>query len=179
MEDFNDIESERLLIRILKLQDKEEFFCYRCLPEVFRYQGWRPLTIAEAEKFIIKNGEKLPGTPNTWLQLAICLKDGRLIGDIGVHFLEDGFQVEIGYTLSPTHQGNGYAYEAVKAVINYLFMILLKHRVVASVDPDNQKSSRLLEKLNFRKEAHFLKSFYNDGKWTDDCVYAILKEEWQ
>jgi RimJ/RimL family protein N-acetyltransferase len=30
-----------------------------------------------------------------------------------------------------------------------------------------------------RKEAHFVKSVMIDGKWCDDCIYAILSEEWE
>jgi len=51
------------------------------------------------------------------------MKDGQLIGDIGVRFLDDS-QVELGYTLSPEYQGKGYAAEAVNAVIDYLFTVL-------------------------------------------------------
>ncbi len=55
---------------------------------------------------------------------------------------------------------------------------LKKHRVTASVDPNNGSSIRLLEKLGFRKEAHFIKSFYMNDQWYDDCIYSILEEEW-
>ena len=119
-----------------------------------------------------------PNTDNTWLQLAVCLKEGQLIGDVGIHFLEDE-QMEIGYTLSPDYQGRGYAIEAVQAVVEYLFSALKKHRVTASVDPDNGPSIKLLEKMGFRKEAHFIKSFRMNGQWFDDYVYAMLEEEWQ
>jgi RimJ/RimL family protein N-acetyltransferase len=111
--------------------------------------------------------------------LAVCLKAGQLIGDIRIYFLDGDFQVEIGYTISLDYQGNGYAVEAVKAVIEYLFSDLMKHRVTASVDPDNKKSIRLLEKIGFRKEAHFIKSFRMYDIWYDDCVYAILTDEWK
>jgi RimJ/RimL family protein N-acetyltransferase len=175
---FTAIKTDRLLIRILNMQDKDDFFAYRSMPEVYQYQGWRPVANTEAEDFINKNISICPNTPNTWLQLAICLKGGTLIGDIGVHFLEDGFQAEIGYTLSPAYQGNGYAIEAVKGVMGYLFIGLLKHRVIASIDPDNTRSAALLERLGFQKEAHFRKSCRIEGKWLDDCIYAMLEEDW-
>jgi RimJ/RimL family protein N-acetyltransferase len=115
-------------------------------------------------------------TPNTWLQLAICLKEGKMIGDIGIHFMEDGYQIEIGYTLSPEHQGNGYALEAVKAIIKYAFTELKKHRIIASVDPDNIQSVKILERIGFKKEAHFIKSFRMNDQWYDDCIYAMLED---
>lgn len=87
-------------------------------------------------------------------------------------------QVEIGYTLSLEYQGNGYATESVINVINYLFNNLKKHRITASVDPENVRSAVLLERIGMRKEAHFKKSFWFNNEWVDDVVYAILKEEW-
>ena len=171
------IQTDRLLIRAIEMKDKEDFFHYRSMPQVYKYQTWKPRQIREIEEFIRKNAGVCPNTVNAWLQLAICLKEGRMIGDIGIHFTED-HQIEIGYTLSPEHQGNGYAFEAVKVVINYAFLEWKKHRITASVDPENTQSIKLLEKLGFRKEAHFVKSFLMDGQWCDDYVYAMLEEDW-
>lgn len=179
MNKFYFIETDRLLIRILEMKDKNDFFKYRSMPEIYQYQAWRPKDIDEVEAFINKNISVCPNTRNTWLQLAVCLREGQLIGDIGIHFTEDDYQLEIGYTVSPEYQGNGYAVEAVKAVINYAFTKLKEHRITASVDPDNLKSIKLLDKIGFRKEAHFIKSFRIDNQWYDDCVYAILAEEWK
>ena len=100
-----------------------------------------------------------------------------LIGDIGLHFLPDIAQVEIGYALDPLFQGKGYAEEAVRGVLRYLFKELKKHRVIASVDPDNERSIHLLLKLGMRKEAHFKKSYLIGDEYYDDCIYALLDEE--
>jgi RimJ/RimL family protein N-acetyltransferase len=175
---FKCIETDRLRIRILDFKDKETLFAYRIMPEVFAYQSWNPPRMDEVETFIRQNLATPPNTINTWLQLAICLRTGPMIGDIGIHFLEDDAQVEIGYTLSPDYQGRGYAFEAVKAVVNYLFLNLKKHRITASVDPENQKSISLLKKLGFRQEGHFKKSILIRGEWCDDVIYAMLEEEW-
>lgn len=179
MNNFITIKTDRLLLRKLEKSDREDFFTYRSLPEVYEYQSFMPKDVAEVDDFIRAN-HRNPNMPNTWFQLAIIKKDGDvLIGDIGIHFLEDDAQVEVGYTLVPSFQGKGYAIEALKAVINYLFFDLKKHRISASVDPNNIKSVRLLEKLGMRKEAHFIKSYRMGDMWLDDCVYAILKEEWK
>ncbi|NPV69255.1 MAG: GNAT family N-acetyltransferase [Firmicutes bacterium] len=54
---------------------------------------------------------------------------GTLIGDCGIRFpAGDDSQVEIGFTIAPAHQGHGYATEAVRAVLRYLFTTLRKHR---------------------------------------------------
>jgi len=178
MHEFNSIHTERLLIRKMEITDKEDLFLYRSLPEVYLYQSWRPSHVDEAIAFITRNAGVALQTPGSWMQFAICLHDGKLIGDIGIRFLEDPAQVEVGYTLSPDYQGKGYAFEALKAMIDYIFQSLNMHRITASVDPDNKRSIRLLDKIGFRKEAHFVKSYWNDGKWSDDCIFAVLREEW-
>ena len=179
MNNFMTITTDRLLLRKLEINDRDDFFTYRSLPEVYEYQSFMPKNVAQVDDFI-RDIQSDPNIPNTWFQLAIIKRDGDvLIGDIGIHFLEDNAQVEVGYTLAPSYQGKGYAIESLKAVINYLFFDLKKHRVSASVDPNNIKSIRLLEKLGMRKEAHFIKSYRMGDVWLDDCVYAMLKEEWK
>jgi RimJ/RimL family protein N-acetyltransferase len=177
MSPFEIINTDRLSIKTLGLQDKEIFLAYRGNPTVYQFQSWNPPSLQEVENFIHQNLKVIPNTPNTWLQLGIYLQNGPLIGDIGIHFLEDA-QVEIGYTLAPEHQGQGYAFEAVKAIIDYLFSTLKKHRITASVDPENQKSINLLKKLGFRQEGYFKKSILIRGEWCDDVIYALLNEEW-
>ena len=178
MNTWKVIETERLFLKILELKDKEVFLAYRGNPEVFQFQSWDPPNLQEVESFIRQNLTVAPNTPDTWLQVGIYLHNGQLIGDIGLHFLEDNAQMEIGYTLAPEHQGQGYAFEAVKAILDYLFGHLEKHRVIGSVDPENIRSIKLLEKLGFRREGHFIKSVLIRGEWCDDVIYAMLKEEW-
>ncbi len=59
-----------------------------------------------------------------------------------------------------------------------MFKNLNKHRIIGSIDPRNNRSIGLLERLGFRREAHFKQSLLIDGKWVDDIIYAILKREW-
>ena len=170
------IQTDRLRLRPLTLADAEAFFRYRARPEVCRYQSFQPKSLAEIETFLRQNERADPNAPGTWYQLAVCLDDGTLIGDIGLHTL-DAWQLELGYTLAPEHQHNGYATEAVTAVVREAFSSWNTHRICASVDPENEASIRLLERIGFRKEAHFRKSFRQNGEWFDDCVYALLRED--
>ena len=171
------LQTERLLLRPLSLADADAFFRYRSLPEVCRFQSFQPKTLSEIEAFLRENESTPPNSSGTWRQLAICLRDGMQIGDVGLHTL-DGWQLELGYTLAPEHQGKGYATAAVAAVLRQAFAVWNKHRVTASVDPENHASIRLLERLGFRLEAHFRKSYRMNKAWGDDCVYAMLREDW-
>jgi RimJ/RimL family protein N-acetyltransferase len=131
--------------------------------------------------FISRNSNKI-NIPGTWFQFVIIEHDSDiLIGDIGIHFLEsdsENKQAEIGYTLDRNSRGKGYATEALTEIINYLIKDLNKHRIIASIDPTNNDSIRLIERLGFRKEGHFKKSLFFHGEWVDDLIYAILAEEW-
>lgn len=179
LNEFN-FSTERLILRGIKLSDAKSMFQYRSDPQIYQFQNWKPLTLQDVEDFICTKISKEANIPNTWYQLGIFTKEfNDLIGDIGIHFIEsDNLQVEIGYTLSMEYQGRGYATEAVAAVINSMFNIFNKHRIIASVDPKNIKSIALLERIGMRKEAHFRKSIWFNEEWTDDIVYAILEEEW-
>lgn len=173
------LQTPRLILRPLIPADAEAFFAYRSLPEVALYQGWQPMNLEEANEFIVKNTSTPAFTPDTWVQLAVCLASGELIGDVGVHFYYDGQQVEFGYTLSPAFQGFGYAREAIKYLLDFFLLSREMHRAFASVDPDNARSIRLLESLGFRKEAHHISSYLASDGWHDDAAYALLAEEWQ
>ncbi|MDF1546995.1 MAG: GNAT family protein [Bacteroidales bacterium] len=175
-----EIITSRLLLRPLVLTDADAFFGYRSNAEVNKYQGWIPKTIADAHEFIKHRIAPAIDIKDTWFQFAIINKEtGVLIGDVGLHFLAgDDFQAEVGCTINQYYQGKGYATEALKECINYLFNELDKRRVIASIDPRNIQSVKLIERLGFRKEAYFKESLLINGEWCDDVVYAILKHEW-
>lgn len=175
-----NILTERLALRCITPLDAKAIFDYRSNPQISKFQTWKPKELKDVYEFICEKISKVPNIPDTWYQLGIIIKKtDEFIGDIGIHFCnEDNVQVEIGYTLSEKYQGKGFATEAIKAVIDYLFSVLNKHRITASADPRNIKSVALLERIGMRKEAHFKKSFWFNNEWTDDVIYAILKEEW-
>jgi RimJ/RimL family protein N-acetyltransferase len=174
-----DITTARLTLTPLSAADAEALFAYRSLPEVARYQGWQPRTMADAQEFIAVVASNELDTPGTWFQYGIRARGtSELIGDLGVHFLEDGQQVELGFTLAPASQGRGFGTEAVTGVIDFVFGQLGKHRVTASVDPRNEPSLRLLRRVGMRQEAHFRQSLLFKGEWADDVVFAVLRPEW-
>jgi len=174
------IQSERLIMRPIKAEDAEAMFGYRSNATINQFQGWIPETIADVREFIQDKICTVIDQPDSWFQLAIIRKDnGELIGDIGIHFLEsESLQVEIGFTLDCNQHGNGFATEALTEILNFLFRKLNKHRVIASIDPRNEKSIRVVEWIGMLKEAHFRKSLWIKNEWVDDLVYAILKEDW-
>lgn len=173
------LQSERLTLRRLQPDDAAAIVAYRSLPEVARYQSWEAFTLREAEALIAEQQQVLPSTPGTWLQLAFVPRDGEtLVGDCGVHFLEAD-QAEIGFTLSPTHQGRGLATEAIACVLDWLFGSLRKHRVIGMTDVRNQPAAKLFRRLGFREEGKLIEHAQYKGEWVSEHLFAMLKREWE
>ncbi len=178
---FTPINTKRLTLRRLVPEDAQSVFSYRSDPNVAQFQNWKPKTLSETKIFLEQLAQVKPDTAGTWLQLAIENRaDKTLIGDCGIGFQEgDSFQAELGMTLSSTRQGEGYAAEALQAVIRYLFETLGKHRLFASIDPRNKSAEKLMNRVGFRLEAHFHQSLLIDGEWVDDMIFAMLASEWK
>jgi len=176
-----DILTDRLRINALSPGDAPTLFNYRSHSEVARFQSWRPGSVDEARAFIARNASTPFHQNDSWYQLAVRSADtDELLGDLGVHFLgDDGHQVEIGFTIAPPHQRQGLGTLAVAALLDYLFTVLNKHRVFASVDPRNEASLALLRSVGMRPEAHFRQSLFWKGEWVDDVVFGLLRSEWK
>ena len=176
-----ELVTERLVLRALRAADAEAMYAYRSDPEIIRYQGWDPETLADVREFIADNAHYDAYAPGSWRQFAITLRaTGQLLGDCGVHVPQDKpEQAEFGITLATAFQRRGYASEALRALLRLVFDTLGKHRAFASVDPRNAASIALFERAGFRKEAHHVESLWLMGEWVDDVIFAMLAREWR
>jgi RimJ/RimL family protein N-acetyltransferase len=103
-------------------------------------------------------------------------KDGTKIGYI-FHFPSLD-HTEIGYAIIPTERRKGYCTEAVRILIDYLFLSKPIVRVHADAETVNIASQKVLEGAGFTKEGLLRKYYYRDGEWRDSFLYSILREEW-
>ena len=133
----------------LKLEDAQTVFIYRSNDAVSRYQSFHPKALEDVIRFINDNTKNID-IDNSWFQLGIYLHSGELIGDFGIHFInkQDGI-CEIGYTIKPESQRKGYGKEAALGVVNYLFVKMNKNKIIASIDPRNEPSKKMLESMGF------------------------------
>jgi RimJ/RimL family protein N-acetyltransferase len=175
------IVTDRLRIDDLVPEDAPVLFGYRSDPAVGRFQSWSPASVDETRAFIVRNASGAFGESGAWYQLGIRSAATReLVGDLGVRFLaQDDPQVEIGFTIAPAHQRQGFGKSAVTALLDYLFTVAARRRVFASVDPRNEASMALLRNVGMRQEAHFRQSLLWRGEWVDDVVFARLRSEWR
>ena len=171
------VRTERLTLRRFRPDDAEAFAAYRSDPEVARFQSWdAPLPLAEAQQ---KVSEFAQGDPEAagWFQYAVDL-DGVLIGDLGLNRHENLMQAELGFTLAPAYQGQGYASEAVRGLLHHLFVERELHRVSAECDVRNTASARLLERVGFTREGLRLSNTWFKGEWTDDVLFGLLRDDY-
>ncbi len=171
-------QTERIICREFHRDYLQQFADYRALPEVARFQSWDGYCYQDALDLFRKMSEVTFATVEHWFQLALHTLDSQtMIGDLAVHFI-DGKQMEIGFTLAPVFQGQGYAREAVSGILDFLFEELSAHRVIAITDTENVPAWTLLENLGFRQEGHFVENIYFKGSWGSEFQYAILADEW-
>ena len=167
-------ESERLILRRYKKDDMMDLFEYLSDKEVVKYEPYKPLSFDETK-------ENLEWRIGTDEMIAVELKNmHKMIGNVYMG-KRDFEALEIGYVFNQNYWGNGYAAESCKALIQQAFSNGV-HRIYAECDPDNKNSWKLLEALEFQREAHFRKNVYfwrdETGKeiWKDTYVYAKLND---
>jgi RimJ/RimL family protein N-acetyltransferase len=172
--------TERLTIRPLARNDITEFTRYRNLPDVARYQDWTLPYTRDLAHALVDDAQQLGvPTPGQWLQLAVTDADDRLLGDVAVWLDEAALLAMIGYTFAPANQGRGYAVEAVRAVVDWLFTVRKVHRVAATIDPENVASARVLERNGFRYIGTARSAALVRNVWSDDARFEILADEWR
>ena len=91
--------------------------------------------------------------PDQWEWYAIWmieLKNGTHIGELCFKGLDSAGIAELGYGISEEYQNNGYATEAVKAVLEWALNNPGVTAVEAETDPENAASKRVLEKCGFK-----------------------------
>ena len=164
----------------MKIDDLHDFHAYRSNPMVTKYQGFDVMAENECLSFVNEQKDKLFGKPGEWVQYTIAMQHSdKCIGDCAIKLQEaDPRIAEIGITISHLKQKQGYAREAMHAILSFLFDTQSIHRVVETVDAENIASIRLLDSLKFRQEGHFIENIFFKGKWGSEFQYAMLKREW-
>ena len=174
--EFEPIRTERLLMRVMTLDDVDDVHAYQSLPEVCRYLLYEPRTRERvAEKITEWSTMGRLAQVGDDLELALELLDepskGRVIGHSYFKLTStDDLSGEIGWSLHPDFEGQGYASESARAMLEYAFGTLGLHRVTAELDPRNTASIALCKRLGMREEAYFREHMWFKGEWGDTGV---------
>jgi RimJ/RimL family protein N-acetyltransferase len=173
-------ETARLRVRRFGPDDVRPFVAYRADPDVARYQSWGDYTEDQGAALIESMQDAEPGAPGEWFQLALeDRSSGVLVGDLALKVDADETRVaEVGFTLAPEHQGKGYGTEALEAMLDWAFETFGLHRIYAVTDALNVPAATMLERVGFRREAHFHDNVWFKGAWGSELLFAILEREW-
>lgn len=178
---FTVLETERLVLREITLDDAPAMFTIMSDPRVTRYFGSPPMT-APDEGVQRVQGITRAFAEQEGVRWAITWRaDGSFLGSCGFwRLIRPHFRAEIGYELAPAWWGRGVMTEALAAVMGFGFERLGLHSVEAQIAPENTGSRRVLEKLGFVQEGYFRENYYeaHEGRFTDTAVFSLLRSDW-
>lgn len=169
-----EVITDRLILRVFRETDYDDLYEFLSQLREDEFEGYPGITYENGREHLANR----LGNPEFW---AMELRDtGKVIGNIYMGN-RDFESKEVGYIVNRDYQRQGYATEALGAVITHAFAQKI-HRIFAECDPHNERSWRLLEKVGLIREAHFRKNIYfhsdKEGNpvWKDTYVYACLHE---
>ncbi len=177
------VRTSRLTIRPPRADDYEATWRYRRLEAVTSWITAHLATLDEHAEWF--------SDPDSLAKSLVVELDGDIIGDLMLK-VQDGWsqaevaetahdvQADLGWCFDPSFQGQGYATEAVRAVLRICFEDLGLRRVTADCFAANEPSWRLMERLGMRREVHAVReSLHRSGEWMDSYGYALLADEWR
>lgn len=172
------IESSRLLVRPVEASDLPALLEVNSSEEVtalLPYGTWT--SMADAEAWF----SRMQGIQATGLAVQLVVTDKQTARAIGTcllfRFEEGSARAELGYVLGRPHWGKGLMREALEAVIDSAFGAMRLRRLEAEVDPRNQSSSRLLQRLGFVREGLLRQRWIAKGETRDVEVYGLLSDD--
>ena len=174
------LETERLLLRPIRVSDSPDMFAYAQDPEVTRYLLWRPHPdISHTREYLeYLAGRYRLGMHHEWAM--IYKENNRMIGTCGFAHIDCPHNVgEIGYVLNPEYRGRGLVPEAADRVLRFGFSVLGLHRIEARFIEGNQASCRVMEKLGMRYEGIRREAMLIKGMYRNIGTYAILAQEFR
>jgi ribosomal-protein-alanine N-acetyltransferase len=184
MDDFDEIivvpevETERLILRNMTSVNVDFILGHFSRNEINRYSSSDNITtLKEAQEYYEKY---FAPTRSTRFRLGLELKEtSELIGTIGLHkWSKKDLCAELGYDLSQKYWGQGLMNEALEPIIRFGFERMKLNRIEATTNAENKRSIKLLEKNGFTREGVMRKKYYYKGKFQDDVMYSLLKDEW-
>ena len=172
------LEGKRIYLRPLDLSDLGTLQIYANDPEVRHYlSNVLPVSKTDEENWIKKVTEKNPND----VVLGVVIKKGhKLLGCMGLHKIDYvSGTATTGSMLGAKEEWNkGYAQEAKMLLLEYAFQTLNLRKVCSGAFAENKGSIKHNLNCGYQIEGKRKKQFYRDGKYHDDILLAVYKEDW-
>lgn len=142
-------ETPRLLLREFTLDDAVPFLRLCADPDIIRYtrDPGAVKTLDDARACLLARPIADYAKHGYGRWACVLKSSGEVIGFVGLKYLDDLREVDLGYRLFPEHWGQGFATEASRPTLEYGFARLKLPRILGLVDPENVASVRVLQKL--------------------------------
>lgn len=173
------LEGERVRLRWMTRDDAPALFEVFSDPEVTRYWSSPPLSdLAGAIQLVADVHELFE--QRRLFEWGIALREGGpLLGACTLLQLDSLHRrAELGFAIGRAAWGRGIARDAVERLIEFAFVELGLERLEADVDPDNERSLRLLERQGFRREGLLRERWRTFGEPRDAVFLGLLRREW-
>lgn len=170
--------TERLLLRKMEAADANELFQIWSDPLVTEFMNIENFTSKVQALEMIQLFDQLHQDQAAIRYSIIELDTGELIGSCGFNFVDhEHAKAEVAYDISQKHWRRGFAVEAVSALVQHGFLEMQLNRIEAKVDPNNEPSIRLLERLNFHYEGTLRETEIINDVFFDLTMYSRLKSD--
>jgi len=171
---------EKIILRPTRDEDYETLRRHRSDAELYRYI--RPPESEEQTRKVHRD-LCLPWNfvEHRWNGLMICEKSNpdRAIGEVVFNVCNAYMRhIELGYLVEQGFSGKGYASDAARCLLDHLFATTNCHKIIAHVDPRNQPSVHILQKLGMALEGKFRSHYRNGDEWTDQWSFGLLRSDW-
>ena len=164
------LHTERLILRPAREGDLEGLHAILSDPRAARYWSTAPHEhIRVTRDWLASMMASPPGVGDDF----IIEHQGRVIGKTGFYRFP-----EVGFILLPEVWGQGFAKEALGAVLERAFAVHRLPQVIADVDPRNEASLGLLEGFGFRRTGYREKSWLIGEEWCDSVDLALDAQDW-
>jgi len=173
------IETERLVLRLIELEDLYDVFEFTSDPEVEKLTGMFALhtTYKETEHFIrMSLASYRIYSSISWA--VICKPHNKVIGIFRLFsYVPLHRKAEVGYVLARPYWGQGIATEVLQAALKFCFGSMNLHRIYATADPRNTASYHVLKKCGFHYEGLLRDCYFFRGAFCDRMMFSILEQE--
>jgi ribosomal-protein-alanine N-acetyltransferase len=117
----------------------------------------------------------------THVSFWVRTENNDLAGVININEIVRGVFLSgyLGYYAFVPHNRHGYMTAGLRAALARTFRRLRLHRLEANIQPDNEASRRLVQRLGFRQEGFSPRYLKLAGRWRDHERWAITVEEWK
>ncbi|MDM1545606.1 GNAT family N-acetyltransferase [Ignatzschineria indica] len=164
------LETERLILRPITLEDAEDLFEYASDPENTKHTFPTHQSLEESQWIIANLFMR-----NPLGNFAIELKEnGKMIGTCDLRVNEDEKSAELAYAINKKYWGKGYAPEAARKLLDFAFNTLKIERVWAKYAAENSASGRVMEKIGMEKEGVLRHTKNLCGDFVDQVVYSRI-----